>query len=85
MTKIMMLPVFILAGFGEGTPQQDSMWTKWIVCEIRTHGRILLQYVAIIKNSYLKAYTKQIIYVIIFSKNEKIERDDFFGEKRKSY
>ena len=30
------------AGFGEGTPQQDSMRAKWADGEIWTHGRILL-------------------------------------------
>ena len=42
MTKIIVLPVFMLAGFGEGTPQQDSMRAKCAAGEIWTHGRILL-------------------------------------------
>ena len=34
MTKIIVLPVFMLAGFGEDTPQQDFMRGKYAVYEI---------------------------------------------------
>ena len=29
MISVMLLPVFIIAGFGEGTPQQDSIGAKF--------------------------------------------------------
>ena len=38
----MCFPFFILAGFGEDTPQQDFMRVKCVIGEIWTHGRILL-------------------------------------------
>lgn len=46
MTKIIVLPVFMSAGIGEGTPQQDSNGEIWPL------GRILL---------FIKTYSSDIL------------------------